>query len=114
MLKTHLGRLRLIGYCEGVSFLALLGIAMPLKYAAGMPEAVLIAGWIHGLLFILYIVAAVQAASVHRWPQKRLAGAMAAALLPFGPFVFDWWLRREPIANRQSLELGDSNRADLE
>jgi integral membrane protein len=105
VLNTPLGRLRVIGYCEGVSFLVLLGIAMPLKYAAGMPEAVLITGWIHGVLFIAYVIAAVQAASANRWPHGRLALAFAAAVLPFGPFVFDWWLRRvNQPAPRQSPE----------
>ncbi len=94
MLSTPLGRLRIVGYLEGVSFLVLLGVAMPLKYMAGMPAAVLIAGWIHGVLFVAYVVVAVLASSAHGWSQGRLAGAMAAAVLPFGPFVFDWWLRR--------------------
>lgn len=93
MLDTPLGRLRISGYCEGISFILLLGIAMPLKYMAGIPEAVLVTGWIHGLLFMLYVIAAVQASSVHRWSLGKLAGAMAAAILPLGPFVFDWWLR---------------------
>ena len=39
-LKTSLGRLRIIGFWEGVSFLLLLGVAMPLKYLAGWPDAV--------------------------------------------------------------------------
>src|SRR5438552_3773981 len=55
VLKTILRRLRLVGYTEGVSFLVLLGIAMPLKYFAGMPLAVTIVGAIHGLLWILYV-----------------------------------------------------------
>jgi integral membrane protein len=92
--NTPLGRLRVVGYCEGISFLVLLGIGMPLKYKAGMPEAVLITGWIHGALFMAYVVVAVLASSAHRWSLGRLAGAMLAAVLPFGPFVFDWWLRR--------------------
>lgn len=94
MLNSPLGRLRWSGYLEGTSFLVLLGIAMPLKYKWGIPEAVLVTGWIHGVLFVMYVIMAVQASSAYRWPQKRLAGAFAAAVLPFGPFVFDWWLRR--------------------
>ena len=49
-----MGRLRAVGMVEAVSFLLLLGVAMPLKYFAGMPLAVKIAGWIHGLLFIAF------------------------------------------------------------
>ncbi|MFW5972756.1 MAG: DUF3817 domain-containing protein, partial [Bacteroidota bacterium] len=55
MLRTALSRLRLIGFIEGLSYLALLGIAMPLKYMAGMPMAVRYVGWIHGVLFVLYV-----------------------------------------------------------
>ena len=45
--------LRRFGWIEGVSFLVLLGVAMPLKYFAGMPRAVTYFGWIHGVLFVL-------------------------------------------------------------
>jgi hypothetical protein len=48
VLKTSLGRLRVIGFVEGVSFLVLLGAAMPLKYLADMPLAVKIVGSAHG------------------------------------------------------------------
>ena len=46
--------LRMAGLAEGISFLVLLLIAMPLKYWAGDPTAVLYTGWAHGFLFILY------------------------------------------------------------
>jgi integral membrane protein len=87
--------LRAVGLVEGVSFLVLLGIAMPLKYAAGMPMAVKVVGWIHGALFVLFLVAVAQAAYTRRWPLTRVAGALLASLLPFGTFVLDAKLRRE-------------------
>ena len=93
VLKTTLGRLRLIGFAEGTSFLALLGIAMPLKYLAGLPEAVFVVGLIHGLLFILYVAALVHAGKVLKWTNGRVVRGLAASVLPFGPFVFDAWLR---------------------
>ena len=95
MLKTPIGRLRLIGYCEAVSFLVLLGIAMPLKYAVGLPEAVLVVGWLHGLLFMLFVAAVAQAASVRKWSYGKVLVALAASVLPFGPFFLDGRLRRE-------------------
>ena len=52
-IKTSIGRLRVIGFWEGVSFLVLLLIAMPLKYIAGNPEPVSIVGMAHGVLFLL-------------------------------------------------------------
>ena len=54
---TALRQLRLVALLEGASFLVLLFVAMPLKYLAGMPLAVRIAGSIHGALFIAFVVA---------------------------------------------------------
>ncbi|HEY0946461.1 MAG TPA: DUF3817 domain-containing protein [Opitutaceae bacterium] len=88
-LNSAIGRLRVIGFAEGVSFLVLLGIAMPLKYAAGRPEAVRVVGMAHGVLFLLYGWAAIQAALEHRWPWKRTLLVFIASLLPAGPFVID-------------------------
>ena len=50
-IKTSLGRLRVVGFWEGISFLVLLGIAMPLKYLAGWPDAVRVVGMAHGVFF---------------------------------------------------------------
>ncbi|PTX60810.1 integral membrane protein [Melghirimyces profundicolus] len=94
-MRTPLGRFRLISLAEGASFLLLLGIAMPLKYLAGMPMAVTVTGWIHGILFVLYFAALVHVWWVHRWSFGRLLGAAVASVLPFGTFVFDARLRRE-------------------
>jgi integral membrane protein len=103
MLKTAIGRLRVIGLAEGVSYLVLLGIAMPLKYAAKMPMPVKIVGWIHGLLFILFIAALVHAAVSARWKLIRVATAFIASLLPFGTFVLDKSLQREEREGRGAL-----------
>ncbi len=98
MLKTPIGRLRAVGLLEGLSFLVLLFIAMPLKYLAGMPLAVKMVGWAHGLLFVLYLLALVEASAAHRWSLVRIVGAFIASLLPFGTFVLDARLRREEQA----------------
>jgi len=98
MLKTSIGRLRAIGLVEGVSFLLLLGVAMPLKYFAGIPQAVTIVGWLHGLLFIAFCIALTQAHQDAKWSAWRSATVVIAALLPFGPFVIDPRLREEDQA----------------
>jgi len=87
--------LRIIGFAEGISYLLLLFVAMPLKYAAGLPLAVRIVGTLHGVLFILYVVAALRAACSRKWPFLRLLEALIASLYPFGTFVFDRKLRAE-------------------
>jgi integral membrane protein len=86
--------LRLAGLVEAVSFLLLLGVAMPLKYFAGMPGAVKAVGWVHGVLFVVFCAALVQTMRVAKWPAGRGALVFAAALLPFGPFVVDRRMRR--------------------
>lgn len=89
MLKTTLGRLRLIGFAEGISFLLLLFIAMPLKYAMDMPQAVKIVGMAHGILFIMYVLAVIQARIEYNWNAKKTLIALVASILPFGPFYAD-------------------------
>ncbi|HEX2208050.1 MAG TPA: DUF3817 domain-containing protein [Longimicrobium sp.] len=94
MLTDPLARLRAVGAMEGASFLVLLGIAMPLKYIAGHPQMVRVVGMIHGVLFLLFVAAVLQVSVSMRWPLRRVLAALAASVLPFGPFVFDAHLRR--------------------
>ena len=93
MLKTAVGRLRIIGFIEGLSYLLLLGLAMPLKYFADMPMAVTIVGGLHGLLFVLFIIVLGQATFVVRWSGAFAIGAFIASIIPFGTFVLDRKLR---------------------
>lgn len=86
---------RKIGIAEGVSFLVLLLIAMPLKYIWGMPLAVKYTGWAHGLLFVLYVGMAWYVKEMRNWPLRRFLTAFIAAWLPLGTFVFDRSLKRE-------------------
>lgn len=104
MLDSHLGRLRVVGFVEGVSYLVLLGIAMPMKYLAGLPLAVRYTGWAHGILFILYIAAVVLAAFAHRWPVGRAVKALVASLIPFGTFVLEREWRQEHEAANLALQ----------
>jgi integral membrane protein len=89
MLSTFLGRLRLAGLLEGLSFLLLVFIAMPLKYLVGQPLAVRYVGMAHGVLFLLYLLALLPVALDYRWKKKTIALGVLASLLPGGPFLFD-------------------------
>jgi integral membrane protein len=95
ILKTPIGRLRVVAFVEGCSYLLLLGVAMPLKYFAGLPVAVKIVGSVHGALFLLFCAALVQAMAVARWPVMRAGVVFASSLIPFGTFVIDGRLKRE-------------------
>ena len=88
-LQTPLGRLRVVGWWEGWSFLLLLLVAMPLKYFADWPLGVRVLGTAHGGLFLLYLVAAIQAAVEYGWTWKRAALVLVASVLPAGPFIVD-------------------------
>lgn len=86
---------RLIALLEGLSFVLLLFVAMPLKYLLHQPLAVRVVGMTHGVLFIAYVVLLVQVASEQGWPLRRALLGFVASLLPFGPFVFDRSLEQE-------------------
>lgn len=78
-----------IAILEGISFLVLLGIAMPLKYVYGHQEATQAVGMAHGLLFIAYVLMVVLIRKQLNWNYKTTFLALAASVLPFGPFVVD-------------------------
>lgn len=93
--KSSLARFRSLAFLEGISFLVLLGIAMPLKYFADMPSAVKYVGWLHGVLFVAYLAWLLVCWMEYSWSIKKVALLVLASLLPFGPFVADRWLLRK-------------------
>ena len=74
---------------EGISFLLLLLIAMPLKYFAGMPQMVTVVGMAHGVLFVWYVAAVLVAKAEFNLSYKNTALALVASLLPLGTFYAD-------------------------
>jgi integral membrane protein len=98
-----LRQLRLVALLEGASFLALLFVAMPLKYLAGLPLAVRIVGSVHGLLFLMFMAALYRAGREREWPLSRSLLAFVSSIVPFGTFIFDRSLRREIAEVTQPL-----------
>ena len=89
MQPTRLTWTRRLALWEGWSYLLLLGVAMPLKYGAGLEAAVLVTGWAHGLLFIA-VWAAALLCRVRGWLDTgRTVLLLVATLLPAGPFFLD-------------------------
>jgi len=76
----------LINTAEGYSYLALLFIAMPLKYILGFAVAVKIIGMVHGILFILFIALLVLSWREKKWNFKENIIFFIASLIPFGTF----------------------------
>ncbi|WP_210116243.1 DUF3817 domain-containing protein [Hymenobacter fodinae] len=94
-MQTLLGRLRAVGILEGISFLVLLGIAMPLKYMFEEPAAVRIVGMAHGVLFVLYVLLVLQASLTYSWSWRKVLLALIVSVVPFGTFWADKKLFRE-------------------
>jgi len=92
-MKNPVSLLRLVSLAEGVSYVVLLGIAMPLKYGANMPGAVKIVGSIHGALFVVFCVALLRAMLGARWPISRAALVFLASLVPLAAFWMDRRIR---------------------
>ena len=87
-------RFRLVAFLEGLSFLLLLFVAMPLKYGADQPLGVRILGPIHGVLFIIYGVLLYDIILEKVWSRRTIFFAAVASLVPAGTLAFDIWVRR--------------------
>lgn len=77
---------RIVSTLEAISFLLLLGIAMPLKYIWDLPQMVQIVGMAHGILFVLYIIGAYLMKEKLNWSWLTLGIVVLCSVLPFGPF----------------------------
>ena len=97
MTKTQkwFGWFRKIAFADGLSFLILLGIAMPLKYFANMPMAVRIVGGLHGALFVAFIVLAWEVMGSAKKNYGWFFKALLASIIPFGTFVLDREWKKE-------------------
>lgn len=102
LLRTPVGRLRVVGVVEGASFLLLLFIAMPLKYMAGMPEYVRVVGALHGGLWMAYLATIADVRLNAGWNWTRVTWALVASVVPFGPFVLEMKLREEALLAEQA------------
>ena len=91
--------LRIIGNIEGISYLILLFIAMPLKYAYDMPMAVKITGMAHGVLFVAYCMVLALCMKKFSWKMSFGVYLFIATLIPFGTFVTDRKLKFLPEAS---------------
>ena len=94
-MNNKLSWLRKTGIAEGISFLVLLGIAMPLKYLLHQPMAVKIVGWMHGILFVAFLFLAWEYKTDRSKSFKWFALAFIAAIIPTGTFFFDKKLKQE-------------------
>ena len=85
---------RFVGLLEGISFLLLLFIAMPVKYMLGNPILVKYVGMGHGVLFVAFLAVLFIVCEKQKWSIKMFILGLVASILPFGPFVFDKKLKK--------------------
>lgn len=84
---------KIVSLLEGVSYLLLLFIAMPIKYLQGNPEYVKMLGMPHGLLFVAYIIMAIMLKFELNWNLKTFAIVCLLSILPFGTFFVEKYLK---------------------
>ena len=89
----HVGRFRIVAFWEGISYLLLLFIAMPLKYGFGIDMAVRVVGMAHGVLFLAYC--ATLALAARRLGARLSLLAFVVAFVPAGTFWLEGRLRRD-------------------
>ena len=105
---TPTAHLRSVAFLEGISYVVLLFVAMPLKYLAGQPMAVRVVGLLHGILFMWLMFLLFEGVSSRGRPRSWALRIGIASLLPFGTLVLDRRLREEDAAWRQEAGEGDS------
>ena len=90
LLNSNLGRLRIIGWLEGISLLVLVFVAVPLKYMARQPQLSEVMGPVHGALFLLFVFNALSVGVEQRWSFRAVTGkVLLACIIPFGTFYID-------------------------
>ena len=89
LFSSQIGRLRILAFVEGVSFLIILFVTMPLKYMYQSPMPNKIFGMAHGVLFIGYVLAVIQIYLAKNWTVRKTALALLASIIPFGTFWAD-------------------------
>ena len=87
LMKSHLGRLRIVAFLEGISFLLLMFVAVPMKYMGGYTHATQEIGMAHGVLFVLYVLMVIPVQYELKWKPMTTALVLLASILPFGTFV---------------------------
>jgi integral membrane protein len=90
LFKSPIGRLRIIGFLEGISLILLVFIAVPLKYFFNYPALVKMLGPIHGLLFCLFVFITLSVGVSYKWSfAKTTWKVLLACVVPFGTFYID-------------------------
>ncbi|ASZ13990.1 DUF3817 domain-containing protein [Chitinophaga pendula] len=100
LVKTQVGRLRIIAFLEGMSLLLLLFVAVPMKYIWHDAAMVKALGPVHGILFLLFIYGAISVGVVQRWKFTETTWkVLLACIIPFGTFYVDYKILKYEVEN---------------
>lgn len=120
-LDTPTARLRAVAFLEGLSYVLLLFVAMPLKYLAEEPFAVRLVGSLHGFLFVALAWCTWEVLRARGKPLGWAARIGVASLVPFGTFFLDgelraedeaWRAERGAVSDRAQAELAETGRSE--
>lgn len=90
LLTTKAGRLRIVGFLEGVSLLLLVFIAVPMKYLGNDPSGSALLGPVHGVLFLLFVFNTLSLGVEQGWRfWDTTWKVLLACIVPFGTFYID-------------------------
>ena len=93
LLKSSVGRLRVLGFIEGLSLILLIAVGMPLKYGMDSPGLVKTLGPIHGILFVLFVVYTIMVSVEARWKFGQTTWkVLLSSFIPFGNFYVDKYI----------------------
>ncbi|WP_345947595.1 DUF3817 domain-containing protein [Mucilaginibacter sp. PAMB04274] len=96
LIKTSVGRLRLVGYLEGTSLIMLLFIGVPLKYYSNNPVLVKTLGPVHGLLFLYFVISTLSVGVEQNWKFRQITWkVLIACMIPFGTFYIDYYILKQ-------------------
>lgn len=99
MIKDALSRFRVISAIEGLSYLLLVFIAMPVKYIGENPYPVKVFGMIHGVLFIIFMISLFETKLRKSWDVGFVFQLFVLSLIPFGAFFIEKKIKpKESIA----------------
>ncbi len=89
MFSNALGRFRVISAMEGLSYLILVFIAMPIKYLGDNPIYVKYVGMAHGVLFIIFMISLFETKRKESWDTGFMFQLFVLSLIPFGAFIIE-------------------------
>lgn len=102
LFQTAIGRLRVLGFLEGLSFVVLVFVGMPLKYFLDSPWLVKQAGMAHGLLFVAFVIYTILVSVDLKWSFSKITWKLLlSSIIPFGPFIADHKILK-PLAEQDS------------